>query len=104
MAHSSQGTSGEKAIYTFEAEVDEPIAALRLEALTHESLKANGPGRNTTNGNPNFVLTELTVPKRQRGKEHPVPLANAKASFSQSNFPVSGLIDETATLKRLGHR
>ena len=89
------GTSGEKAIYTFEAEVpSEPIAALRLEALTHESLKANGPGRNTTNGNPNFVLTELTLSLRDKdGKEHPVPLTNAKASFSQSNFPVSGLID-----------
>ena len=67
MVHSSQGASGEKAIYTFEAEVpSEPIAALRLEALTHESLKANGPGRNTTNGNPNFVLTELTVSLRDK--------------------------------------
>ena len=89
------GKSGDKAIYTFEAKApEERFAALRFDTLTHKSLKANGPGRNTTNGNPNFVLTELTVTFRGKdGKEHPVPLKNARASFSQGNFSVAQLID-----------
>jgi hypothetical protein len=32
-----------------------------METMLHKSMKQNGPGRNTTNANPNFVLTEMIV-------------------------------------------
>ena len=67
-----------------------PLAGLRLEALTHDSLPARGPGR-ADNGN--FVVTELvaalrpaaagTAPRRQPDDRR-IPLASATASFEQA--------------------
>ena len=67
-----------------------PLAAVRLEALTHPSLPQKGPGR-ADNGN--FVVTELKVALRKTaaGREAggladdaPVSLTRAIASFEQS--------------------
>jgi len=67
-----------------------PLAGLRLEALTHDSLPRKGPGR-ADNGN--LVVTELKLALRSAaaGKEpkglaedRPVPLGLAVASFEQA--------------------
>ncbi len=67
-----------------------PMAGVRLEALTHDSLPQKGPGR-ADNGN--LVVTELRIALRESdaGKgaaaqpsDRPVPLAKAVASFEQA--------------------
>ncbi len=67
-----------------------PLAGLRLEALTHDSLPQKGPGR-ADNGN--LVVSEVKLALRSvaAGKEaaghaddRPVPLTRAVASFEQS--------------------
>jgi hypothetical protein len=63
-----------------------PVAAIRLRVLLHESLPAQGPG---LAGNGNFVLTGVTV--RHGGR--PVALASAQADHEQPGFPAAGLID-----------
>ncbi|MCA9036157.1 MAG: PSD1 domain-containing protein [Planctomycetaceae bacterium] len=73
-----------------------PITALRLEALTHKSLPRKGPGR--TRGDPNFVLSELTVERIDAEGQvlQTIPLSNAKADFSQTNWDVTKAIDGDA--------
>jgi hypothetical protein len=74
------------------------ITAIQLEALTHDSLPAKGPGR-ADNGN--FVLSEITVNVRgEDGAEQPVPLTNPSVTFEQTNAPGLGIsfaIDGDAT-------
>ncbi|MBT5691428.1 MAG: DUF1553 domain-containing protein [Opitutae bacterium] len=91
----AMGISADKTLYTFEAKAPSTrIASIKLDALTHKSLKKSGPGRNTTNKNPNFVLSELSVFLRgPDGKEIPIALNGAQASFSQGSFSVAHLID-----------
>ncbi|MBT7742912.1 MAG: DUF1592 domain-containing protein [Opitutae bacterium] len=66
------------------AEVDLPVVrAIRIEALTDNSLKKKGPGRA---GNGNFLLSDLRVfvkPKGVEGKGKPVKLVNPQASLKQ---------------------
>ena len=81
------GASGAD-VYTVVAPL--PIAsvrAVRLEALTDESLPGKGPGR-AQNGN--FVLGELKL-SLDDGKI--IELAKASADFSQSKYPIANLID-----------
>jgi hypothetical protein len=81
---------------TFEVVTDlESIQSLRLEALTHNSLVKNGPGR-ATNGN--FAVSEIRVLAEavvQNEKQPPVrvTLNNPRATFEQKGFPVSNAID-----------
>lgn len=73
-----------------------PIRGLRLEALTHESLPAKGPGR-AENGN--FVLNELSlqaVPLDAPEASGPVKLQHATADYSQGGYAVAGVIDDDA--------
>lgn len=63
------------------------LAALRLEALTHDSLPSKGPGLISTG---NFVLTKLMLEKD--GKE--IPWSDAQASHSQPGYPVEHAIDD----------
>ena len=67
--------------------------ALRLEALLHKSMQKKGPGRNVTNANPNFVLTEILVYLRKGDLRQPIALNRAWAGFSQANFGAGQLID-----------
>ena len=73
--------------YTIVAHTDlENITAVRLEALSDESLPNKGPGRQD---NGNFVLTEFAVtaaPKSDPAAARPLALANASADFSQENW------------------
>lgn len=63
-----------------------------LEALPDDSLPGKGPGRG---GNGNFVLNEFKATFKAKGTptQTPVPLGNAKATFSQDAFPVANAID-----------
>ena len=95
------GMSGAKSIYEIETEAPEgKLASVRLETLLHDSLPSKGPGRNRTNGNPNFVLTEVTLSLLEPGKK-PVPLklTRAKVDYSQGNFSAKGLIDGKRDLR-----
>lgn len=91
-----------------ELPTSKPITAIRLEALTHEKLPKNGPGRNPADTN--FVLSELRVtvvgegaadgdaPDEAADDAVAVPLQNARADFSQNGWDVTKSIDgNTAT-------
>ncbi|MFP6602842.1 MAG: PSD1 and planctomycete cytochrome C domain-containing protein [Pirellulaceae bacterium] len=65
------------------------VTAFRLEALTHDVLNYNGPGRTA-----NFVLTHFQVTVQQ-GDQAPVALKFSKAiaDFNQDGLHVQGAID-----------
>jgi hypothetical protein len=65
------------------------ITGIRLEALPHP-----GHDGRLSRGNGNFVLTRFTVAAAADGGEAlPVGIAEARADFEQSRFPVSAAID-----------
>lgn len=67
------------------------FTAIRLEALTHDSLPQRGPGRA---GNGNFVLSEFRASVEQAdGTRQPIKFARAVADHSQSGYPISEAID-----------
>ncbi len=71
------------------------ITAVRLECLTHSSLPAGGPGRNS---NSNFVLSEfelVAVSIEDPTKQQPITFARATADYSQQGYHVSKSIDGT---------
>ncbi len=69
------------------------VTALRLEALTHDSLPHRGPGRHA---NANFVLSEIEVfTSAAEGSLEPVRLAEASADYSQSGYEIAKAIDGT---------
>jgi mono/diheme cytochrome c family protein len=71
---------------------DQPIDALRLEALSGKD--ASGPGR-TPHGN--FVVTSFRVfraAKDDAGEPVPVPIEGATADFSQRDFDPAGALDD----------
>ena len=73
----------------------EGITGIRLEALTHESLPENGPGRAF---NSNFVLSEFEVAvasSREPASVEPVKLASVVADYSQENKHVNNTINGT---------
>jgi len=67
---------------------------LRLEALTHESLPAGGPGR-AVNGN--FALSTFSATVR-RGEEplQRLPFSRADADHEQESFPAAHAVDAEA--------
>jgi hypothetical protein len=77
-----------------------PISALRIDALPHDSLTAKGPGR-ASNGN--FVMTEVVARlERANGDRVTVPFSAARADFEQTQggdanpynkWPAAALID-----------
>ena len=54
-------------------------------------MKQNGPGRNTTNANPNFVLTEMIV--KVEGVSKPLDFVRVAADFNQGGFLPGQLFD-----------
>ena len=77
------------------------IRAIKLETLTHDSLPGKGPGRGDA-ARPNFVLNNFTAaaaPAAKPEQSKPVKFVAAKASFSQSNFPVPNLLNPENTAK-----
>lgn len=69
------------------------ISGIKLEALTHESLPKNGPGR-ADDGN--FVVSELELfwaPVSDPEKRSKVVLEKARADHSQNNYGIASAID-----------
>ncbi|MCB1092168.1 MAG: DUF1549 domain-containing protein, partial [Verrucomicrobiae bacterium] len=67
------------------------IRAVKIEALTHESLPDQGPGRGDR---PNIIVNEVRLAAATGGgKDEPVALHGAEADFSQNNWDVGGAID-----------
>ena len=88
------GKPGDRSTYLLKLEAGQgKWKALRLEALLHKSMQKKGPGRNVTNANPNFVLTEILVYLRKGDLREPIALNRAWAGFSQANFGAGQLID-----------
>ena len=88
------GKSGNRSTYLLKARAEPgKWKGIRLEALLHESMKKKGPGRNVTNANPNFVLTEFLVFHGKGDQRQPIALKRARAGFSQSGFKAEQLID-----------
>ena len=104
------GALPEDDMYTLEANVPtDALAAVRLEALPHQSLVRGGPGRQ-----PNFHLTEFELERFNPGSSEratSIPFNQASASFEQRNSggwrgEVSGSIDGNLEDGRwaVGHR
>ncbi len=68
------------------------ITAIKVEALTHEKLPGNGPGRGDKERT-NFILNELSIHLQQADRRSPVKISRAIADFSQKKWDVSGAID-----------
>ncbi|MCI0461416.1 MAG: DUF1549 and DUF1553 domain-containing protein [Gemmataceae bacterium] len=90
----ASGKNGGPETYTITAKTDlVGITGIRLEVLSDPKLPAKGPGR-ASNGN--LVLNDFKVtatPTDDEKKVKPVPLRNAKATFSQEGFGIQQAID-----------
>lgn len=78
-------------IFTFDRFPD-VITAIRIDALTDETIPGGGPGRGDADRT-NFILSELTCEHLLGEQTLAVALQNAKADFSQSKWDVSAAID-----------
>ncbi|MFM8579427.1 MAG: DUF1549 domain-containing protein [Planctomycetaceae bacterium] len=100
----ASGEPADRDTYTVEFDVPlETISSLRLDTLSDASSPRGGPGRV---GHGNCALANVPVsaaPRPAAGQQatqsQPVPLASARADFSQSspNLPVSNAIDGDAS-------
>lgn len=90
----STGENPKNDTYTFLLPLpEEPVTAVRLEALVHPEF----PNRGLSRGNGNFVLTEVEVDwVRADGGEERIQVGRAEADFEQSGWPASALIDGKA--------
>lgn len=81
----AEGTNPSRDVYEIVASTTSaPIVAVRLEALTHESLPDQGPGRSS---NSNFVLSEFELeaaPLASPEAFQPVAWSHARADHSQA--------------------
>jgi hypothetical protein len=69
------------------------VTGIRLEALPHESLKGQGPGR-SDNGNIVLTNVRLLVLSADGNAPKALQLKAASANFSQKDFPVANAIDD----------
>mgnify|MGYP002628099241 FL=1 len=84
----ASGKTPAKETYTLQAKPGpQNIRHLRIEALTHPSMKGKGPGR-AANGN--FSLTDLKITVSSPGKkEKAIKLSSAKATHEQNKSNLS---------------
>ncbi|MCH2379239.1 MAG: DUF1549 domain-containing protein, partial [Pedosphaera sp.] len=77
------------------------LNALRIEALTHPSMKRNGPGRA---GNGNFALSDIRVfaAPKNGGPRQAVKLVNPKATHQQNKGGLSVASSIDADKKKTG--
>ncbi|NDH00064.1 MAG: DUF1553 domain-containing protein [Opitutae bacterium] len=88
----AEGKSGDKSTYQIEVSIPAGTwKSFQMETMLHKSMKQNGPGRNTTNANPNFVLTEMIV--KVEGASKPVEFGRVVADFNQGGFLPGQLFD-----------
>ena len=72
-------------------DIPNPVSALRVDALPHDSLPAKGPGRS---GNGNFVLNEVIARlERANGDRITLPFSAIKADHEQKEHPAAAAID-----------
>lgn len=72
------------------------IRAIKLAALTHDSLPGEGPGRGDAE-RPNFVLQEFqatAAPSNKPEVKQPVRFVKGTADFSQAKFSAAKAIDD----------
>ncbi len=83
----ASGNAGVSETYTIHGVAPETgtITAIRLEALTHDSLPKNGPGRSSGG---NFVLSQFTF--ETDGGPH--KFRKAIADHSQADYPVNDVV------------
>ncbi len=72
---------------------EEPITALRLEALSDSTLPGSGPGRQNK-ANPDFELRSVVCEVIRDGNAEPVHVSVAAADYSSSGSHVTGIIDD----------
>jgi mono/diheme cytochrome c family protein len=82
----AEGAAAANDEYLVEAEVGGGAAALRLEALAHESLPRKGPGR-ASNGN--FALGDLFVEEVEGELRRPLKLVAVRATHEQNGGGLS---------------
>ena len=88
----AEGKPGDKSTYQIEVSVPAGTwKSFQMETMLHKSMKQNGPGRNTTNANPNFVLTEMIV--NVEGASKPLDFVRVVADFNQGGFLPGHLFD-----------
>lgn len=94
----ASGANPQKDVYEIIAKTDATnLTAVRLEALTHESLPGGGPGRHS---NSNFVLSEFeltAVSTADPSRRQTVKFARAIADYSQANYEIDKAIDGNQT-------
>jgi len=85
----------QKSTYTVQLKTDlANVTAIRLEALSDDSLPGKGPGRSENNGN--FVVSEFSIgiqPANGEGDVQAVKLTEPTATFSQKGYDVKMAID-----------
>ncbi|MGB4709702.1 MAG: PSD1 and planctomycete cytochrome C domain-containing protein [Fuerstiella sp.] len=90
------GANPRQDIYDISSQTDAlDITAVRLEALTHESLPGGGPGRHS---NSNFVLSEFeltAVSVVDESKTQVVKFVRAISDYEQANYEVARAINGT---------
>ncbi len=82
--------------YTLKLKTEvESIAAIRLDALKHESHTHGGLGRSDSG---NFVLTEIEIQVQRPGEVQPSPvkIASAEATYEQGDHTVARAFDGKA--------
>jgi hypothetical protein len=85
----------QKSTYTIQLKTElANLTAIRLEALSDDSLPGKGPGRSPSNGN--FVLSEFSIgiqPANGEGEVQAVKLMAPSATFNQGGYDVAKAID-----------
>lgn len=86
------GRNPAKDDYTLEFASPGPVAAIRLEAITHPSLTEGSASRGS---NGNFVLSEFVVETKSTESDPfaQVTIVSAEADYEQKNFTINQAID-----------
>jgi hypothetical protein len=88
----AEGKTGDKSTYHIEVSIPAGTwKSFQMETMLHKSMKQNGPGRNTTNANPNFVLTEMIV--KVEGASKSLEFGRVVTDFNQGGFLPEQLFD-----------
>jgi hypothetical protein len=94
------GAVADKDVYELEYDLGDgaQVSGVLVEALKDAALPGMGPGRGNA-ARPNFVLTHVEVALVGKEKEEAqvLRLVEARADFSQANFPVARLADDDET-------
>ena len=95
----AEGENGAWDTYTITAKTTQRhITGLKLEALTHPSMKRNGPGR-APNGNFGLAKVSITAAPAKGGTEQEVKISKAIADYEQNktNLSIAGTLDEDSS-------